>query len=212
MDIAILLYDQMTALDAIGPYDVLARLPNATVKWVAATPGPIQTDAGLTLTAQYGLDEVTRPAIVVVPGGRQFHAMRDQRVLAWLRLVHRTTRYTTSVCTGTLVLGAAGLLRGARATTHWYALKQLRAHGATPVRERVVRHGKLITAAGVSAGIDMALYLAGELAGATTAKVIQLAIEYDPQPPYASGSVEKAPFVVRWIARLGMALYARRLS
>ena len=209
MEIAILLYPQMTALDAVGPYDVLSRIPRAHVRWVAAETGPIETDAGLVLHAEYGLSEVRRPHVVVVPGGRQQHAVEDARIIEWLRDVHRTTRYTTSVCTGALVLGAAGLLHGINATTHWYALPQLKMYGANPMRRRVVQHGKIVTAAGVSAGIDMALRLARRLAGTTVARVIQLAIEYDPQPPFASGSLRQASLLTRWLARMAMKRYQR---
>ena len=210
MEIAILLYPEMTALDAVGPYDVLSRLPGARVRWVAPATGPIRTDAGLTLVADARLSDVGRPDVVVVPGGRQQHAIADARVLDWLRAVHPTTRYTTSVCTGALILGAAGLLRGVPATTHWYALPELKRYGARPTRARMVPHGKIVTAAGVSAGIDMALWLAGKLAGRTVAQTIQLAIEYDPQPPFRSGSLTSAPLLVRWLGRAAMALYSRR--
>jgi transcriptional regulator GlxA family with amidase domain len=210
MEIAILLYPNMTALDAVGPYDVLSRLPRAQVKWVATNIGPIRTDSGLGLMADYFLEEVARPDIVIVPGGQQHAAAEDQQILRWLQTVHRTTRYTTSVCTGALILGAAGLLRGVPATTYWGAMSQLRRYGAKPVRKRFVHHGKIVTAAGVSAGIDMALYLAAQLAGSTVAKVIQLAIEYDPQPPFSSGSPAKASLPVKLIARIALAFYNRR--
>jgi transcriptional regulator GlxA family with amidase domain len=200
----------MTALDAIGPYDVLSRIPRAHVRWVAAQVGRVETDSGLALHAEYALSEVRRPHVVVVPGGRQQHALADLQIVDWLRSVHPTTRYTTSVCTGALVLGAAGLLHGMNATTHWYLLPQLKKYGANPLRERVVQHGKIVTAAGVSAGIDMALRLAQQLAGTTVAKVIQLAIEYDPQPPFASGSVRQASLVTRWLARIAMRHYQRQ--
>jgi transcriptional regulator GlxA family with amidase domain len=200
----------MTALDAVGPYDVLSRIPRAHVRWVAARAGPVETDAGLVLHADYDLSEVRRPHIVVVPGGRQQYAQADPLITDWLRAVHRTTRYTTSVCTGALVLGAAGLLHGINATTHWYALPELKTYGANPVRQRVVQHGKIMTAAGVSAGIDMALRLARQLAGTTAAKVIQLAIEYDPHPPFASGSLGQASFITRWLARIAMKHYQRQ--
>ncbi|MEM8533869.1 MAG: DJ-1/PfpI family protein [Chloroflexota bacterium] len=210
MQIAILLYNNMTALDAIGPYDVLSRIPRATVCWVATEVGPIRTDAGLGLIADYQLDDVPRPDVLLVPGGKQNEVMRDERVLSWIRGVHQQTRYTTSVCTGSLILGAAGVLKGVKATTHWYVHPQLKRYGARPVRRRVVRHGKIVTAAGVSAGIDMALQLTGKIASSTVAKTIQLGIEYDPEPPYDSGSLEAASLPIRWLSRVAMSLYSRK--
>ena len=197
MQIAIMLYPQMTALDAVGPYEVLSRIPGASVVWVAAAAGPVATDAGLSLVATHAFGEVLAPAVVVVPGGREDFAIGDAAALDWLRAVHPRTRYTASVCTGALVLGAAGLLRGARATTHWYKLAQLRRYGARPVRRRVVRDGRVVTAAGVSAGIDMGLYLARRLAGTLVAKVIQLGIEYDPRPPFRGGPPPRAGRLTR---------------
>lgn len=195
MDIAILLFDRLTALDAVGPYEVLAQVPGAAVTFVARDAGPVTDGAGwLTLAATASLAELTAPAVVVVPGGQgQSALMDDHPVLSWLREAHVTSRWTTSVCTGSLVLGAAGILDGRRATSHWLALEHLAAHGAVPVRERVVVDGKVMTAAGVSAGIDMALLLAAELAGPEVAQAIQLGIEYDPQPPFDAGSPDTAP-------------------
>lgn len=195
MEIAILIYDRLTALDAIGPYEVLRSAPGAIVKFVAKDRGPIRTDAGsLALMADYALEEVSSPDILVVPGGPgQVALMADHATLSWVRKVHESTRWTTSVCTGSLILGAAGLLKGLRATTHWLALDILGELGAEPVSERVVIEGKIITAAGVSAGIDMALTLVGREFGAATAQAIQLGIEYDPQPPFDAGSPDKAP-------------------
>ena len=195
MNIAILVYDRLTALDAIGPYEVLSRLPGASLSFVAAEAGPVRTDNGmLTLLAEHSLDEVIRPDVVLVPGGPGEVAARAGRsALEWLQAVDRTSTWTTSVCTGSLILAAAGLLDGRRATTHWLAFDELRRLGAEPVSERVVFDGKIVTAAGVSAGIDMALALAAEIAGAQVAQAIQLRIEYDPQPPFDAGSPEKAP-------------------
>jgi transcriptional regulator GlxA family with amidase domain len=194
MQIALLLFDGMTALDAIGPIQVLSALPGATVRTVASTPGPKRSDAGVPLVAEHALPEVPRPDIVLVPGGMNVQAvMTDRRVLEWLKAAHATTTWTTSVCTGALVLGAAGLLHGRRATTHWAALESLRAFGAEPVTERMVRDGKVVTSAGVSAGIDMALRLAALVAGESVAQTIQLVIEYDPDPPYRAGSPATAP-------------------
>jgi transcriptional regulator GlxA family with amidase domain len=207
LQIAILVYPQMTALDAVGPYEVLSRIPGATVSWVAQHLEPVTTDAGLTLVPTATFESLSRPAVVVVPGGREAFAIREPALLAWLREVHPQTRFTTSVCTGALVLGAAGLLRGVRATTHWYKLTQLKRYGARPTRRRVVRDGRIVTAAGVSAGIDMGLTLAQQLAGATVAKVIQLGIEYDPHPPFHSGSPRRAGWLTRTIAHLAMRRY-----
>jgi putative intracellular protease/amidase len=195
MNIAIVLYDKLTALDAIGPYEVLSRLPGARVQFVAAKPGPVTTDNGmLTLLAERSLGDVPDPDIVLVPGGPgEVAARAGEPTLEWLRHAHDTSTWTTSVCTGSLILAAAGLLTGKRATTHWLAFDELQRLGAEPVRERVVFDGKLVTAAGVSAGIDMALALAAAIAGDTVAQAIQLGIEYDPQPPFDAGSPEKAP-------------------
>ncbi len=195
MDIAILLFDRFTALDAVGPYEVLSRLPGAKVTFVAAEPGPIRTDTrSLAITADAALGDLPQPEIVVVPGGPGDGGARaDERVVAWVRAAHETSTWTTSVCTGSLILGAAGVLAGKRATSHWLALGQLPGFGAEPTEERVVIDGKVVTAAGVSSGIDMALTLAGIIAGEQVARIIQLGIEYDPQPPFDSGSPLKAP-------------------
>jgi putative intracellular protease/amidase len=196
VQIAILLFDQLTALDAVGPHEVLHRLPNAHVAFVATEPGPKPTDDGaLALVADHALPTVPDPDVVVVPGGDgNVDARADERVLDWLRTAHETSQWTTSVCTGSLILGAAGLLEGKRATSHWTELETLRQFGAEPVAdERVVFEGKVVTAAGVSSGIDMALTLAARIAGEDVGQAIQLAIEYDPQPPYDSGHTSKAP-------------------
>jgi putative intracellular protease/amidase len=195
MEIAILLYDRFTALDAIGPYEVISRLPGANVTFVAAQAGPVRTDNGfLALLAERSIDDVDKPEIVLIPGGPGEVATRaGGPALDWLRAVHQTSTWTTSVCTGSLILAAAGLLEGSRATSHWLALDELRELGAEPVAERVVFDGKIVTAAGVSAGIDMALTLVGKIAGVQVAQAIQLGIEYDPQPPFDAGSPQKAP-------------------
>lgn len=195
MEIAIPLYDRFTALDAIGPYQVLSALPGATVRFLAAEPGPVRTDDGmLTVLAEGRYEDVPSPEVLVAPGGPGTRPMlSDERLLAWVRSAHQTSRYTTSVCTGALVLAAAGLLDGVDATTHWLSRDELAELGARPVPERVVERGKVITAAGVSAGIDMGLRLAELLAGAEAAQAVQLIIEYDPQPPFDSGSPAKAP-------------------
>ncbi len=195
MEIAILLYDKFTALDCIGPYEVLSRLPDADVKFVSVTGGVVRSDTGmLGVMTEHGIDDVASPDIVLVPGGPGDEAAAaDPRITGWLARVHETTKWTTSVCTGSLILGAAGLLKGVEATTHWAAYDRLSSFGATPVARRYVQAGKIITAAGVSAGIDMALDLLAREAGEDYAQCIQLAIEYDPQPPFDSGSPGKAP-------------------
>jgi putative intracellular protease/amidase len=195
MQIAILIFDRLTALDAVGPYEVLSRLPDAEVTFLAKEPGPKRTDTGqLALLADASLEEMPHPDIVLVPGGRgQVALMDDGAVHEWLRAAHETSTWTTSVCTGSLVLAAAGLLADKRATSHWTALDELGRLGALSTPERVVFDGKLVTAAGVSAGIDMALALAAKIAGDQVAQAIQLGIEYDPQPPFDAGSPQKAP-------------------
>jgi putative intracellular protease/amidase len=193
--IAIPIFDGITALDAVGPYEVLSRLPDAEVVFVAQAPGAKRTENGmLALTGDAGLADVPDPEVIVVPGGFGTRGlMTDETMLSWLRTADATSTWTTSVCTGSLLLAAAGLLNGLRATTHWLELETLRQFGAEPVSERVVVQGKVITAAGVSSGIDMALTLAAAIAGETIAQAIQLGIEYDPQPPFDSGSVANAP-------------------
>ncbi len=195
MEIVILLFDRITALDAVGPYEVLSRLPGATVRFVAPTRGTVRTDNGfLGLVADASIDEVSRTDLVVIPGGFGTRLLlRDPRVLDWVREIDRSTQTTASVCTGSLVLGAAGLLQGRRATTHWAVLDHLSEYGAIPIAERIVRDGKYATAAGVSTGIDLGLTLAIEMAGSDVAAGIQLALEYDPAPPLQAGSPETAP-------------------
>ena len=195
MQIVIVLYDRFTALDAVGPYQVLTSLPGAEVVFAAEHPGPVADDVGrLYLTAEAALADVPHPDVVLVPGGPgQNDQMHDGPLHQWLRAADQSTEWTTSVCTGSLILAAAGLLTGRRATSYWKALGQLGKHGAIPVSERVVFDEKYVTAAGVSSGIDMALALAGRVAGDQTAQAIQLGIEYDPQPPYDAGSPDRAP-------------------
>jgi putative intracellular protease/amidase len=195
MDIAIPIVDGITALDAIGPYEVLTRLPGARARFVALSPGTYRTDnKQLALVADDPLSAVPHPEIVLVPGGFGTRAlMTEKRLLDWIRAAHETSQWTTSVCTGSLLLAAAGILRGLEATTHWGSLDRLADFGALPVSRRVVEQGKVITAAGVSSGIDMALTLAARIAGDEVAQGIQLSIEYDPQPPFASGSPRTAP-------------------
>jgi transcriptional regulator GlxA family with amidase domain len=202
MEIAIPLYDRFTALDAVGPYEVLWRLPGAHVRWIGAEARPYATDRGLQLVAEATLDDVPSPDVIVVPGGTGTRdALDDERLVAWIRAAHATSTWTTSVCTGALLLGAAGVLDGLRATTHWAYLDALAGYGAEAAPdERVVEQGKVVTSAGVSSGIDMALTLAARIAGADVAQAIQLRIEYDPQPPFDSGSTAKAAPHVRELA------------
>jgi transcriptional regulator GlxA family with amidase domain len=195
MRIAILIFDELTALDAIGPYEVLSRLPEAELSFVAKERGLKRTDTGaLGINADAAIAEIPDPDILLVPGGQGNRPLlNDAEVLDWVRGAHEGATWTTSVCTGALVLAAAGVLEGKRATTHWAYLERLRELGAEPVAERVVEDGKIITGAGVSAGIDMALTLASRVAGEKVAQAIQLGIEYDPEPPFNAGSPDKAP-------------------
>lgn len=195
MRIAIPLFDGFTALDAVGPYEVLSRLPGAEVVFLAERVGGLQTDTGmLQLMARATFEDLRDPEVVVVPGGPGTRRLLDRgALLDWLRNAHESTSWTASVCTGSLLLAAAGLLDGRPATGHWLEHETLRKLGARPVSQRVVQDGKLITAAGVSAGIDMGLHLAAQIAGERVAQAIQLAIEYDPQPPFDCGSPERAP-------------------
>jgi putative intracellular protease/amidase len=195
MDIAIPIFDRITALDAIGPYEVLSRLPGARVRFIALTPGPYRTDnRQLALIADEPLAAVPHPEIIMVPGGfGTRELMTPNPLLDWIRTAHATSQWTTSVCTGSLLLGAAGVLKGLEATSHWASLDQLADLGARPTLKRVVEQGKVITAAGVSSGLDMALTLAARIAGDDVAQTIQLGIEYDPQPPFQAGSPETAP-------------------
>ncbi|MFF0084068.1 DJ-1/PfpI family protein [Streptomyces canus] len=195
MQIAIVLYDRFTALDAVGPYETLGRLPDSEVVFVAEETGPVRTDSGnLALIADRTLAEVPNPDVVVVPGGPgQTPQMTNEALLDWIRVADTTSTWTTSVCTGSLLLAAAGRLEGRRATSHWLALDELRKFGVEPTGERVVTDGKYVTAAGVSSGIDMGLALIGRIAGEFVAQAVQLGIEYDPQPPYDAGAPQKAP-------------------
>jgi transcriptional regulator GlxA family with amidase domain len=195
MKIAIPLYHHFTALDAVGPFEVLSRLPGAEVAWLGPEAGPVGTDNGLSIVAGAAYEEVPEPDVVLVPGGigTDTGALEDQRLVGWIRRAHGSSEWTTSVCTGSLLLAAAGVLDGLEATTHWLDMETLERLGARPSGGRVVEQGKVITAAGVSSGIDMGLVLAARIAGPEVAQAIQLAIEYDPQPPFDAGSTEKAP-------------------
>jgi transcriptional regulator GlxA family with amidase domain len=204
LQIAILLYPGVTALDAVGPWESLRFIPNTEVRFVGKEEGPVVTEGGaLLLGVTHTIDETTSPDLVLVPGGMTTPGqMVDDDVLDWLRRVHQTTRWTASVCTGALILGAAGILKGSPATTHWYKMGVLRVMGAKPQPdERIVRTGKIVTAAGVSAGVDLGLWLAGEIAGQEQAEAIQLAIEYDPHPPFDAGHMSKASKPVQRLAK-----------
>jgi len=206
MQIAALVFNNITPLDIVGPIEVLARLPGAEIVIVAKARGPVRDPrTHWTLTAEASLGEVTTPDVLVVPGGAGVRPLcTDDAVLAWVRAVHRTTTWTTSVCTGSLLLAAAGLLDGLAATTHWASAEALEGFGARYVERRVVVQGKIVTAAGVSAGIDMALAVAAKIAGDEVAKGIQLGIEYDPQPPFDSGAPSKAEPAI--VARVRQAI------
>ena len=204
LQIAILLYPGVTALDAVGPWEVLSRMPDTEIRFVGKEAGPVRTEGrALRLGVTHTVSETPSPDVVLVPGGTTTPGqMVDDELLDWLRRVHETTRWTASVCTGSLILGAAGLLKGLPATSHWYRMNVLKIMGARPQPvERIVRSGKIVTAAGVSAGIDLALWLAGEIAGRERAEAIQLTIEYDPHPPFDAGHMSKASKEVRQLAR-----------
>jgi putative intracellular protease/amidase len=213
MQIAIPIYDGFTALDAIGPYDVLSRIPGAEVVLCAEETGPKRTENGMAaVSADRALAEIDAPDVVVVPGGYGNRRLLgdDSAYVSWLRDVHERTQWTTSVCTGALLLAAAGILDGTDATTHWASRDSLADLGANPVSERVVERGKVMTAAGVSAGIDMALTLTARITAPELAQAIQLGIEYDPAPPFDTGSTEKAPPELVDLVRQAMAAEDRR--
>ncbi len=195
MQVAYLLYEGFNALDVTGPHEVLQSVPGTESVFVAEQRGPVRNESGtLAIVADRSLEETPRPDVLVVPGGIGNRRLLDrQPLMSWLRSAHETTAWTTSVCTGSLLLAAAGLLNEVPATTHWLARDTLASLGALPVSDRVVHHGKIVTAAGVSSGIDMALALVGLMHGDAAAQAIQLSIEYDPEPPFDTGSPEKAP-------------------
>ncbi|MEV4754643.1 DJ-1/PfpI family protein [Micromonospora sp. NPDC049559] len=199
MHAAIPLYPRFTALDAVGPYTVLAFAPGWTVTFVAAEPGPVLDDRGsLSIAATASYEDVPRPDVIIVPGGPgTTEAMRDPDLLGWIRQGHQHSTWTTSVCSGSFVLGAAGLLDGIKATSHWGWRERLAGFGAEPVGDRVVVEGRIVTSAGVSSGIDMAISLLARASDVTTAQIVQLAIEYAPQPPFDTGSPETAPAELR---------------
>lgn len=193
MEIVFLFYEGMTALDVVGPHEILCRLPNAKVHRTAKKVGPIQSDSGLILNAEYSILEVAQADILFIPGAGSATTLRkDPEILNWISSIHKKSTWTTSVCTGSLILGAAGILSGLHATTHWAAFNRLKLWGAIPTEARIVEDGKVITAAGVSAGLDMALTLSAKIAGPIFAQSMQLGIEYDPEPPFDVGSPKKA--------------------
>jgi transcriptional regulator GlxA family with amidase domain len=197
MQITILIYDKLAAQDAVGPYEVFRCVPGWEVHFAGLRTGEVRSEGGLGLVADLTLDQAAAADLVLVPGGLGSDALlEDETVLSWLRAIDATTKWTTSVCTGALLLGAAGLLEGRRATSNWLALDQLPRYGVEEVGGRWVEDGKIVTAAGVTAGIDMALHLVGREAGPEVAEAVQLGIEYDPHPPFDSGSPEKAPAAI----------------
>jgi len=194
MEIAVLIFDNVNALDVVGPCEVLSKIPGTFIKYVAKESGPKNTDAQLKLIADYALTDITKADILLIPGGQGLKSIiDDDDIIDWITNCNKTTKWTVSVCTGALLLGVAGILKGLKATTHWSRLPCLEDFGAKLQRKRVVIDGKVITCAGVSAGIDMALTLTSLIAGQTTAKAIQLALEYDPAPPFDAGSPDKVP-------------------
>jgi len=216
MQIAIVLYPGFTALDFIGPYEVLRNLPDTEVRFVWHEPGPIAADSGVLLVgATHSFDETPSPDLLLIPGGMTtFEHARDEKLLAWVRQANQTADWTASVCSGSVILAAAGLLEGKRATSHWMALTTLKAFGVTTVGdERIVdadpdAANRIVTCAGVSAGIDLGLWLVGQIAGEAKAKAIQLGIEYDPQPPFDSGHMSKASVATKAAAA---ALFSKEL-
>jgi transcriptional regulator GlxA family with amidase domain len=193
MKIAILLFDNYTALDVVGPYEVLSNIPNSKIYFTAEKPGLYKNNKGIQIFADCSLNDIEYPEIVVIPGGFGIDAILDNKeILKWVNAVHKKSQWTTSVCSGSLLLVAAGILNGRKVTTHWNRVEQLKKYPVEFVNERYVKDGKIITSAGVSAGIDMALYLVSLVVNENFAKAVQLAIEYDPKPPFDSGSPEKA--------------------
>jgi putative intracellular protease/amidase len=195
MNIVIYLYNGLTVMDAVGPYEVWSRLPGAQVKFVAREKGLIISDTHFfKIVAEYSISEIQSADILLIPGSVVgfIRESKDPALLNWIRKIHQTTAWTTSVCSGSIILAAAGILNGKKASSHWAAMHLLSDYGALPSSERYIQEGKIITAQGVSAGIDMALYLVGQLVGVEKAKAYQLFIEYDPDPPFASGTLSKA--------------------
>ena len=213
MLIAIVLYPGFTALDAVGPYEILRMMPEADVRFVSHETGPVSADTGVfVLGATHSFEEIGQPDVILVPGSTAdtLTAMADSTLINWLKQVHPSTSLTLSVCSGSCVLAAAGILEGHRATTHWIAHTLLERYGAIPQKnDRIVESGKIVTAAGVSAGIDLALLIALKLHGEAIAQKIQLLVEYDPQPPVDSGHPSKAPEAVMSVAKKEMLIAAQ---
>lgn len=194
MKIAILLFDNYTALDIIGPYEVLSKLPNSRICFVGLEKREFRDLYGLRISAEYSLNEISQADILLIPGGTGINnLLTNKEIIDWIQKIDKTTNWTVSVCSGSLLLAQAGLLIGKECTTHWRRIDQLSKYDVIVRKERYIQDGKYITSAGVSAGIDMALYLASKISGELTAKMIQLAIEYDPKPPFDCGSPDKAP-------------------
>jgi len=194
LKIAILLFENFAALDVVGPYEVLSKTPNSKIYLVAIKPGLYKDVKGLQISADYSLKDIENPDILIIPGGFGIDSiLENQKIIEWIQNAHKTNKWTVSVCSGALLLGAAGILKNCKATTHWNRKEQLIKYGVIIQNERYVKDGKIITSAGVSAGIDMSLYLLSLVVNENYAKIVQLGMEYDPQPPFDSGSPEKAP-------------------
>ncbi|GAA2239615.1 hypothetical protein GCM10010232_28180 [Streptomyces amakusaensis] len=204
VDVAVLLYEGFTALDAVGPYESLCRVPGVQVTMVAVKAGPVLTDTrDMEIVATKSLRQVPRPDVMVIPGGGgagMYAVLENTRILDWVRRAHRHTLWTTSVCAGAAILGKAGLMRGVPATTHWALRDYLKEVGAIDTPGRFVESGKIITAAGISAGIDMGLYLASRLSDERVGRALELALEYDPEPPFGTGSPGKTDAETRTLA------------
>ena len=204
MEIVIYLYDGITALDAVGPYEVLSRLPSANVKFVGETKGIIVSDTHfLKLVAEYEISEIEKADVLLIPGSviGFLRETKKKNVKDWIKKIHQTTQWTVTVCTGSIILASTGILEGLRASSHWAVIHLLKDYGAIPTLERFVREGKIITSQGVSAGIDMSLYLASQIVGVEQAKAIQLTIEYFPQPPLNYRLMEETSEDTRALAR-----------
>ncbi|MDP4197636.1 MAG: DJ-1/PfpI family protein [Bacteroidota bacterium] len=192
LKVAIFVFDGMTALDAVGPYEVLSNIPNSKVYFVSTSPGTINCKGGLKIIADYSLNDITSADILLIPGGPGVDSLlNNEPLIKWIKQLHQTTKFTVSVCTGSLLLGSAQLLQGLKATTHWKHFEKLNDYGAEATKSRYVIDGKIVTSAGVSAGIDMSLKLVELTGSESLAKMIQLGIEYDPMPPFDAGSPEK---------------------
>ena len=204
MDIVIYIYNGLTALDAVGPYEVLSRLPDAEVKFVAKEKGVVVTDTHfLKLVAEYDISEIDKADILVIPGSVVgfIREAKDKELLSWITKIDFTSTWTTSVCSGSIILAATGLLKDKKATSHWGVIHLLKEYGSIPTSERYIQEDKIITAQGVSAGIDMSLYLASQIVGIEKAKAYQLFIEYDPKPPFDSGNVNQADLATVELAK-----------